>query len=152
MGLRSKKEMKNIFAKAGLIAAASMTLAFAGCSSNTEKEPIVGQWKLSTVEMITNGEEQKFLNPEENASFFESEGSYYEFNEDGTVIHYMENAGDVAEAKGTWKKGKEGYTYTQDNITDSLSYDADTDTLHRYYISNSTEEAFDMLDFTYIRK
>ena len=80
----------NTVTKTVLAAAAALT--FAGCANNTaantsETDPIVGQWQLSTVEKVVEGEEQQFLNREENASFFENEDNYYEFKSDGRQGH-----------------------------------------------------------------
>ena len=147
--------MKNIFAKAGFVLAASMTLAFAGCSGNnaaTAKDPVIGSWQLSTVKTVAEDGTATELTKEDHQSYFADSDSWYEFKEDGTTVHHMSEAGTELEVGGTWKKTDTGYDYTDDSgIVDNLTYNAADDTLIRVFVPETTEE-YAEADFIYARK
>ena len=146
----------NTITKTVLAAAAALT--FAGCANNTaantsETDPIIGQWQLSTVEKVVEGEEQQFLNREENASFFENEDNYYEFKSDGTVSYFIYEGGEAVEDKGTWKKTELSYNYTNGSgMSVDIAYNAEDDTLTRVLLPTSDAEDFDIIIFSYARK
>ena len=77
--------MKRIMA---VLAACAAVLSLTGCA---KKEKIVGTWKIDwiLVQPEQNGESD-YADRETNASLFESEQSYYKFNQDGVIFNIHE--------------------------------------------------------------
>ena len=119
--------MKRIMA---VLAACAAVLSLTGCA---KKEKIVGTWKIDwiLVQPEQNGESD-YADRETNASLFESEQSYYKFNQDGTAVHHMEDGGGAMDVKGTWTKDADGNYYLFCHPTDVRIVRADNDGIQAF--------------------
>lgn len=116
-------------------------------------EPITGSWTLETVIETRDGEEPIEHDRESSQSLYGSPESTYTFFEDGSAIDTMAEAGEPVVTYGKWEKtGDAVYLYTGDDSFEmELTYDPETDTLHRYLSGESTENTYGDLDFVYFR-
>ena len=141
--------MKRIMA---VLAACAAVLSLTGCA---KKEKIVGTWKIDwiLVQPEQNGESD-YADRETNASLFESEQSYYKFNQDGTAVHHMEDGGGAMDVKGTWTKDADGnYQYKDDQGTEmEIWYIVSEDSLHVEWYSENADDPYYNICYCYKRQ
>ncbi len=115
--------------------------------------PAAGSWMLSCVYENASGDDRIELEPENAASLYSETASVYSFASDGSVEVLTFEAGEIFPQEGmTWDE-KDGIirTYFEENVDMELTYDPETDTLHRYWKDDQPEATYHDLDFTYVR-
>ena len=115
---------------------------------------IVGTWKLGRVEGKMRGEsEKRELNPEENASVYGDLGNIYTYNEDGTMVETMMEAGEKYEENGTWTSNEDGsFTVDQKGLKFTYVYESSDDSLRRTFEASSPGDRYTLLEFIYLRQ
>lgn len=133
-------------------AAMVMILSMTACKA---QEKIVGTWKIDwiLVQPEQNGESD-YADRETNASLFESEESYYRFNQDGTAVHHMEDGGGAMDVKGTWKKDADGnYQYEDEQgMSMEIWYVVSEDSLHVEWYSENADDPYYNICYAYKRQ
>lgn len=134
------------------LAAGLVALSLTGCA---KKEKIVGTWKIDWILVQEEeGGDSHYAERETEASLFESEQSYYKFNQDGTAVHHMEDGGGAMDVKGTWKKNDNGDYHYEDEQGSSIEfwYVVSEDSLHVEWYSQNEDDPYYNICFCYARQ
>ena len=143
------KIMKRIMAAFAVVA---VLLSTTGCA---KKEKLVGTWKIDWILVQPEQDgESDYADRETNASLFESEQSYYKFNQDGTSVHHIEDGGGAMDVKGTWKKTDEGtYQYEDEQgMSFEIWYVVSEDSLHVEWYSENPDDPYYNICYAYKRQ
>ena len=144
--------MKFIRKFMALLAAGMLVLSAAGCA---KKEKIVGTWKIDWI-LVQEEEfgDSHYADRETEASLFESEQSYYKFNQDGSAVHHMEDGGGAMDVKGTWTKDADGnFQYKDDQGEEfDIWYVVSEDSLHVEWYSETGNDPYYNICYCYKRQ
>ena len=144
--------MRNVKRLFSLFVAVLAAFSLAACKP---KEKIIGTWKMSrTVYQKEKDGDTLIGSREENASLYESEQSYYQFNSDGTAVHHIEDGGGAMDVKGTWKKTDDlSYSYEDEQgMKTQFNYVVSEDALHVDWYSDQEGSDYYYVLFVYARK
>ena len=85
---------------------------------------------------------------------FESEQSYYKFNQDGTSVHHIEDGGGAMDVKGTWKKTDEGTCQYEDEqgMSFEIWYVVSEDSLYVEWYSENPDDPYYSICYAYRRQ
>ncbi len=127
--------------------------AFSFAAADDAESPAAGSWMLESVYENASGGDKTVLDPESSASLYAETANVYSFTSDGSVEVLTLEAGEIFPQEGmTWDE-KDGVirTYFEENVDMELTYDPETDTLHRYWKDEDPGAMYLDLDFTYVR-
>lgn len=99
----------------------------------TETSAIVGKWQLDKVYGVKDDESTEELDPETNQSLYSIADGYFEFKEDGTGVHVMNDGSDTAEVALIWTEKDGAVTVSEgDDNTKETEFTFEEGTLVQY--------------------
>ena len=114
--------------------------------------PVVGSWKLDKVYENASSDAPVELDPENAASLYSETSNVYSFYADGTADLVQSEAGETYVLSGSWTGNEDGVVLNiEDDPGMALSFDKETNTLHRSWKDENPDAMYKDLDFVYVK-
>ncbi len=131
----------------------SVLCEFGLAGADAPEMPAIGSWMLGCVYENASGQDRIALDPENAGALYSEAVNIYTFSNDGSAVILISEAGEIFRQEGlTWDENDGSIRILSEKNSElELSYDQESDTLHRFWKDEDPNASYHDLDFTYVR-